>query len=193
MLLMPLGAVPPSVSRSAGSRPRIAGFVPRLEARLARTPPQDVDLQYLLGSELLVAPVFEPDAVERQGYLPAGGWYDFWTEAQLAGGGWLSVAAPLGSVPLFVCAGRILPLGSPEQFVGQAGTTELSLQVYPRDGEAEYVLREDGGQTRLVYRDGQLSIVPEGDVLRERTYHVRLAGQARARTHQVSGPTTIHL
>jgi alpha-D-xyloside xylohydrolase len=152
-----------------------------------------VDLQYLLGSELLVAPVFEAGAVERDVYLPAGGWYDFWTETPLAGGSWLSAAAPLESLPLFVRAGRILPLGPLEQFVGQAGTTELSLQVYPRDGEAEGVLHEDGGQTRLVYRDGQLSIVPEGDILRERTYHVRLAGHAGARTHQVSGPTTIHL
>jgi alpha-glucosidase (family GH31 glycosyl hydrolase) len=140
-----------------------------------------------------VAPVFEAGAVERKVYLPAGGWYDFWTETPLEGGAWVSAAAPLDRLPLFVRAGRILPLGPSEQFVGQAGITDLSLQIYPREGEADCVLYEDGGQTRLVYRHGQLSVTPEGDVPRERTYQVRLAGHTQASTHHVSGPTTVHL
>ena len=40
---------------------------------------------YLFGPSLLVAPVFEQGAAERKVYLPAGGWYDFWTAKRIEG------------------------------------------------------------------------------------------------------------
>src|SRR5438270_12962190 len=54
-----------------------------------------VDLEYLLGSELLVAPVFEAGATERRVYLPAGRWHDFWTDCEYQGQRWVTVQAPL--------------------------------------------------------------------------------------------------
>ncbi|MGN6325393.1 glycoside hydrolase family 31 protein [Pseudolysinimonas sp.] len=58
--------------------------------------------EYLLGPDLLVAPVLEPGARSRRVYLPAGA---RWTD--LRGGaahepGWSTVAAPLESIPVFV-------------------------------------------------------------------------------------------
>lgn len=58
--------------------------------------------QYMLGSELLVAPVTTEGATRRRVYLPAGSrWFHVWTGAEHAGGQELDVEAPIGSPPVF--------------------------------------------------------------------------------------------
>jgi alpha-glucosidase len=46
---------------------------------------RDLDDQYLLGPDLLIAPVFEPGSTARQVYLPAGTWHD-WHSGKTADG-----------------------------------------------------------------------------------------------------------
>lgn len=55
---------------------------------------------YLLGSELLVAPVVEPGADTRKVWLPEGQWIHLWSGA-LYPGGEHQVPAPLGQPPVF--------------------------------------------------------------------------------------------
>jgi len=70
-----------------------------------------VDDQFMLGPDLLVAPILHAGVTNRRVYLPAGtGWTDAWTGAKHAGGATLDVAAPLERVPLFVREGRQLPI-----------------------------------------------------------------------------------
>jgi alpha-glucosidase len=67
--------------------------------------------QYLLGTELLVAPVLDEGAAGREVLLPAGAWVHVWSGAVAfapAGGRNASVAAPLGFPPVF------FPQGSAE-------------------------------------------------------------------------------
>jgi len=65
-----------------------------------------VEDQFLLGPDILVAPVLEEGARGRKVYLPAG---TEWTDAEKGtmhpGGEWRSVDAPLASVPVFLKAG----------------------------------------------------------------------------------------
>lgn len=64
-----------------------------------------VDDQYLLGPDLLVAPVFDDseEPVQRVVYLPAGTrWRDFWTGEVHRGGQHLELAVPLETMPVFV-------------------------------------------------------------------------------------------
>ncbi|KUO16471.1 glycoside hydrolase family 31 protein [Streptomyces dysideae] len=69
----------------------------------------DVDDQYLLGPDLLVAPVTELGARARTVHLPRGArWTDTATGAEHEGGTTLSVAAPLERIPVFVRAGSPL-------------------------------------------------------------------------------------
>lgn len=68
---------------------------------------------YLLGRNLLVAPVIERGATSRKLTLPPGDWIDWWTGEILEGGGETTVAAPLGTLPLFLRAGGIVPLLRP--------------------------------------------------------------------------------
>lgn len=55
---------------------------------------------YLLGDDLLVAPVVEPGAEKRRVWLPAGEWIHLWSGESYSGG-WTEVAAPIGQPPVF--------------------------------------------------------------------------------------------
>lgn len=67
--------------------------------------------QYLFGPDLVVAPVVQAGATERDVYLPAGvRWIEAWTGTPHEGGQTLRVAAPLETIPVFVREGVDLPL-----------------------------------------------------------------------------------
>jgi alpha-glucosidase len=111
-----------------------------------------IDDSYLLGDAVLVAPVLEEGAVRRLVYLPAGDWYDFWTNELIAGEREIEVMAPLERLPLFVRAGTVLPLWPDMQYVGEKTVETLLLRCYP--GEHETVLYEDRGEG-LGYQQGE--------------------------------------
>jgi alpha-D-xyloside xylohydrolase len=71
----------------------------------------EIEDQFMFGPDLLVAPVLFEGARSRRVYLPAGtGWRDAWTDEELAGGQWIEADAPLERIPLYVRAGRALPI-----------------------------------------------------------------------------------
>jgi len=66
---------------------------------------------YLFGNEFLVAPMITPNATARQVYLPAGNWFDFWTNEQHAGGKTITwTNNQQAQMPLFVREGAIVPM-----------------------------------------------------------------------------------
>ncbi|MET8100513.1 glycoside hydrolase family 31 protein [Streptomyces sp. NPDC005236] len=70
-----------------------------------------VDDAYLLGPDLLVAPVLTAGATARTAYLPAGArWTDAWTGVVYEGGETVTVDAPLDRIPLFLRDGARLPV-----------------------------------------------------------------------------------
>lgn len=70
----------------------------------------DVWDQYLLGDDLLVAPVWQVGAREREVKLPPGAWLDYWEPAQrFEGPATLRARAPLDRIPVFVRAGAEVP------------------------------------------------------------------------------------
>ena len=83
------------------------------------------DDEFLLGPDLLAAPVLEPGVTTRSLYLPRGGWVDLWRSARyrpgdgsihlravsrLRGGREVTVPAPLDELPLMARVGAVLPL-----------------------------------------------------------------------------------
>lgn len=86
--------------------------------------------QYLLGPDLLVAPVLEPGQTERQVELPAGRWVDLWRSARydertgglvagthpvvLDGPGTHVLPAPLEEIPILVRSGAQIPMLPPD-------------------------------------------------------------------------------
>lgn len=67
------------------------------------------EFTYLLGEDLLVAPVVEAGARHRQLYMPEGEWIDWWEGRPYRGPDLVTVAAPLDRIPLFRRAGAVLP------------------------------------------------------------------------------------
>ena len=70
---------------------------------------------FMLGANLLVAPVVTRGAQTRDVYLPAGpaAWFDFHTGARHQAGQRHMLAAPLGALPLFARAGSSISLARP--------------------------------------------------------------------------------
>ena len=72
-----------------------------------------LDRQYMLGPNLLVAPVFSPSgAIEY--YVPDGTWTHLLTGATVSGPAWHRETHALDSLPLLVRPGSIIALGSDE-------------------------------------------------------------------------------
>ena len=118
--------------------------------------------EFLFGRSLLVAPVLHAQytseqnrfteekadfsqAGSREVYLPAGAdWYDFWTGERLKGGRTVSRPTRLDTVPVYVRAGSIVPLGPDVQYDGQKPWDDLEIRVFP-GADGRFVLYEDEG------------------------------------------------
>ena len=130
-----------------------------------------LDDEYLLGPDLLVAPVIVHGATSKRVYLPGGTWIDYWSGGQYNGGRMVTVPAPLDRIPIFVRGGALLPtLADPgdtlapatDPAVRRAGD-DLALRLYP------------GGGEQITLADGtQLSAQVSAHATR-----LRLAGPAR--------------
>ncbi len=129
----------------------------------------NINNQYMFGSEFLVNPVTEPHyylpnnlnmegAVEpdanttnqiktetkaiRPVYLPKGtSWFDFWTGKNFEGGQTIEADASYETMPLFVKAGSILPMGPFIQYSTEK-SDPLEIRIYP-GANGEFSLYED--------------------------------------------------
>ena len=117
---------------------------------------RDLDDQYLLGGDLLVAPVSGSGVTARQLYLPPGLWYDWYTDQAIAGGRYVIAQTPMDRIPLYSRGGAVIPLW-PEAPPSTAGyhpsEIELHLFVPEADGRHVSMLQEDDGAT-LAALDG---------------------------------------
>jgi alpha-glucosidase len=106
----------------------------------------NLDDQFMIGDDLLLAPVVKPDVTRRLVYLPAGAWYDYWNNKRYTGGTMISVEAPLDVVPMFVRAGAIIPVGPSLNYIGEKPAEPITFHIYPDDaGLASGKLYEDDG------------------------------------------------
>jgi len=109
-----------------------------------------VNQTYQFGNEFLVAPMNALDATSRGVYLPAGTWYDYWTQTAYTGGQAITWSnSDPTKMPLFVKSGSIIPmlLDVPQSlcdanYVNNAAisTTDSGLQflIYPGSGTAAF-------------------------------------------------------
>jgi alpha-glucosidase (family GH31 glycosyl hydrolase) len=133
--------------------------------------------QYLWGKSVLVAPVVEKGATARRVYLPASTWYDFWTGERLEGGREISRPVDLETIPLYVRAGSIVPLGPVKQFVDEKVDGPLSITIYP-GADASFLLYEDDGIS-FNYRKGDWTGIQMTWNDARRTLKLQLAAGSR--------------
>jgi len=96
----------------------------------------NIDDAYMLGDSLLVAPVLTAHTLRRLVYLPAGkNWFNYYTKQEYVGGQWLTIEAPLNTLPLFVREGTVLPTWQPPQSLGNIPST-IDLEIFKGNGSS---------------------------------------------------------
>ena len=107
-----------------------------------------IEDQFMLGSEILVAPVLKKGERVKQVYLPSGEWIDFNDKkTSYSGGQKVPYKAPLNVIPIFVKKGSIIPQMPVMQYIHENKDYPLILNVFPNyDGEsASFEVYEDDG------------------------------------------------
>lgn len=122
--------------------------------------PQALDIgnQYLFGPAIMVCPVTKPGVTNWSVYLPGQkDWYDFWTGRRKNGGQRVNAAAPIETMPLFVRAGAILPMGPIVQYAAEKPDAPLEIRVY-RGANGTFTLYDDEGDN-YDYEKGKYSAI----------------------------------
>lgn len=106
-----------------------------------------LDRQFMIGSSILAAPVFEEDG-STEIYLPPGRWFNYWDGKEVQGGRWLREKYGFLGCPLFVREGTILVLGQEE---GQGG---FGYDWLNGGGEVRLYGVEEGSKATIVDTEG---------------------------------------
>lgn len=119
--------------------------------------------QFLLGRDLLIAPVYRSQSASQgwreDVYLPAGRWIDYWDGRVVEApkdGLTLDYQVDLKTIPVFVRAGAIIPMYPSALYDGEKPKDVLTLDLYPA-GQSSFTLYEDDGLTRR-YQQGAYSL-----------------------------------
>ncbi|MFC0213697.1 TIM-barrel domain-containing protein [Paenibacillus chartarius] len=100
---------------------------------------------FMLGSSILVANVLEPGAAVRQVYLPQGcEWIDWWSGKRYAGGQTIEVPVDIGSIPMFIRSGAVIPLAEGLHNIHNDVVEELKLLIEPSQSSSFTVYDDDG-------------------------------------------------
>jgi alpha-D-xyloside xylohydrolase len=116
----------------------------------------DIKDQFMYGPALMINPVTTAGTTSRSVYLPAGTWYDFWTGATATGGASVTAPAPLSSIPIYVKAGSILPMGPKIQYAMES-TDPLEIRIY-KGANGSFTLYDDAGDT-YEYETGKYATI----------------------------------
>ena len=125
-----------------------------------------LDRQYMLGSDLLVAPVMSASG-EVEFYLPEGEWTNFWTGDVVTGGRWRTEKHAFDTVPLYVREGAAIGIGAhadrPDydylegltvRLYGAPQELDLTVPVVLVDGTAHHVRITGSVDSPVVDREG---------------------------------------
>jgi alpha-D-xyloside xylohydrolase len=113
-----------------------------------------LDRQYMLGDDLLVAPVLSADG-EVSYYVPAGNWTNFLTGEQVTGPGWVKERYGFLGVPLLVRPGAVIPVGAVDDRPDYDYAAGVTLRLYEiPDGARITTVIEPGGQEFVTTRSG---------------------------------------
>jgi alpha-glucosidase len=130
--------------------------VPALRPLLMEFPQDEkvaaIDDEFLFGSDLLVAPVLHEEVTQRDVYLPAGDWYNYWTGKQVSGGQTVHVPVTLDSIPIYVRGGGFIFRQPVVQSTDEMPGNPLKVLVAPAK-ESRASLYEDDGKSPG-YQDG---------------------------------------
>ncbi len=94
-----------------------------------------IEDEYMFGSNLLVAPIFEDGKNSRKVYLPPGTWFDYQTGKIYEGASWHKIAA--GEIPIILLVKNhtVLSFVKPAQNTAEIDWNDIELKVFSSDKE----------------------------------------------------------
>jgi len=109
--------------------------------------------QFMYGPAFLVNPVTDQLYTGKQNsdskiktrnlYLPKSvKWYDFWTGKTLEGGQTIAASAPIETIPLYIKAGSIVPMGPFLQYATEKSADPIELRIY-QGANGQFTIYED--------------------------------------------------
>ena len=137
--------------------------------------------QYMFGPAFMVNPVTkslynlsnsQDIKKTRKVYLPKmSDWYDFWTGKLINGGQTIDADAPIETIPLYVRAGSIIPMGPYLQYATEKAADPIEIRVYT-GANADFVLYEDENDT-YDYESGKYSTITMSWNEAEKTFTIK--------------------
>jgi alpha-D-xyloside xylohydrolase len=154
-----------------------------------------LERQYMLGGDLLVAPVFSPTG-EVSYYVPEGTWTHFTTGETVTGPRWVHETHDYLGVPLLVRPGAAVPVGAGTDRPDSTWADDVTVRVFrPADDSRTTV--------RVPHPDGstatEVTVVREGTALRVDSsdpslpWGVEVVGGPSARADAGTGSLTLDL
>jgi len=115
--------------------------------------------QYMFGPAIMVSPVVDRHADHRNVYLPGNKpWFDFWSGERHDAGVTFDASASIDTMPLFVRAGSIVPMGPIVQYADEKPDAPIELRVYP-GADGAFTLYDDEGDG-YGYETGAHATIP---------------------------------
>lgn len=109
--------------------------------------------QFLIGENVIIAPILSPTTNHRIVYLPEGNWYDYWTNKLYEGNAHIMAEASLDTLPIFVKEGSILSHGKYIRNTSES-LEKMEIHIYKTEnGSSKYRLYDDDGKT-FEYENG---------------------------------------
>jgi len=147
--------------------------------------------QYMVGSDVLVAPVVKEGMQTRGIYLPKGAeWIDWWTGEKYESGKTHYLKTPLERLPIFVRVGAVIPTQTVIQHTGEMPNAEITLNViagimpditetamlFEDRGEGYGYRKQDSSITKFEHRKGLLKIIRNGTFKGQKIKYVEAIG-----------------
>ena len=146
----------------------------------------DEGVDFMFGDALFVANVVEKGAKARRVYLPEGEvFYDFYTRERYDGGQTIEFPVDLGSIPLFVRSGAIVPMAlNKMNNLMTEKVTGLNILCAP-DKDSSFVIYEDDGETMDYENGGYLKTVLDVRAGEQTVFSFRNAGDYKTTVEDI--------
>ena len=152
-----------------------------------------LDRQYMLGGDLLVAPIFNKEGRAAY-YLPAGAWTNILTETVVTGERWIRETYDFMNLPLMARPGSVIPVGACSQKPDYDYADGVTLHAYEMAEGMERTVKIPNLDGRIVATftlacaDGKITVRTDS----EKSYHVAIhRGGKVFETKNLHGDTVI--
>lgn len=152
-----------------------------------------LDMQYMLGDSLLVAPIFNEDS-EVDYYLPEGIWTHLLSGETKEGGRWYHEEYDYFSLPLFVRPNTLLAMGGNDQLPDYDYKDGVTFHLYQLEEGREVNCEIPDTQEKIVLtvkvrREGQTLHIMSDDLSENMTYYlhnIQTVKEVKGATYEIT-------